>query len=298
MARGADHPLTTVATYTYSAYGEIIDILDENGQQINTDTTTYPYEDRESLSAMMNSIAVLNPFRYRSYYYDNVNKMYNCNTRYYDPMLCRFLSPDCYVNQDQGIIGMNIYAYCNNNPVNFIDPNGTFFGEIFNWFKEAVSAAVKVVKSLFGAKNKVVTPIDEEQNNLILCTVKIGEKIVNTDTTKSKPIEFYTEAPTLQAGIEVNAGNIAMNTGVNLTGVAQSVSYNDGYGNSVSFNTSLLNYSITFSSSVTVGNTTTVEYLTIEANKLVLAAAILVRIKGPQLVTAAAEAFRKIRVFA
>ena len=72
---GADHPLTIVATYTYSAYGEILEILGEDGQPINTDTTTYPYEDMDSLAAMMNTIAVLNPFRYRSYYYDSANEM-------------------------------------------------------------------------------------------------------------------------------------------------------------------------------------------------------------------------------
>lgn len=302
---GADHPLTTVATYTYSAYGEIIDILDENGQQINTDTTTYPYEDRESLSAMMNSIAVLNPFRYRSYYYDNVNKMYNCNTRYYDPMLCRFLSPDCYVNQDQGIIGMNIYAYCNNNPVNFIDPNGTFFGEIFNWFKKAASAAVKVVKSLFGAKAKVSTQLkDEKVTNFVVGKYKTGEKEVVSSTPESKPIEFYTESNITtgasQAGVQVSAGGVALGASASFTGISETASFSAGHGASVSLTgtESLLCYSITYAASATIGNVTTVEYTTIEINKAALAIAVLVGVFAPQIVMPAATVATKIMVFA
>lgn len=298
---GADHPLTTVATYTYSAYGEIIDILDENGQQINTDTTTYPYEDRESLSAMMNSIAVLNPFRYRSYYYDNVNKMYNCNTRYYDPMLCRFLSPDCYVNQDQGIIGMNIYAYCNNNPVNFIDPNGTFFGEIFNWFKKAVSAVVSfvakhVLQIRSSSENK---PPEVAQIGFVKVTS--GEKTVASTPVKS-PVKLYADVPEMTTGVEVNAGNISLNAGVNLNGYTQTtaISYGNGHGNSVSISssTSAFNYSITYSATAAYEGIGVVTYYTIEVDKRALALTVLVGVFAPQVALSIANAYRKIKVFA
>lgn len=36
----------------------------------------------------------------------------------------RFLNIDAYVSTGQGILANNIFAYCNNNPVNVIDPNG------------------------------------------------------------------------------------------------------------------------------------------------------------------------------
>ena len=38
----------------------------------------------------------------------------------------RFISPDGYVSTGQGLIGNNMYAYCNNNPVMYKDPNGDF----------------------------------------------------------------------------------------------------------------------------------------------------------------------------
>lgn len=301
----ADHPLTTVATYTYSAYGEILEILGEDGQPINTDTTTYPYEDMDSLAAMMNTIAVLNPFRYRSYYYDSANEMYYCNTRYYDPMLCRFLSPDCYVNQDQGIIGMNIYAYCNNNPVNFIDPSGTFFGEIFNWFKSAVSATVNFVKSLFGVTAKVSTQVKEEKvTNFVVGKYKTGEKEVISTIPESKPIEFYTESNITtgasQAGVQVSAGGIALGASASFTGISETASFSAGHGASASLTgtESLLCYSITYATSATIGNVTTVEYTTIEINKAALAIAVLVGIFAPQIVMPAATVAKKIMIYA
>jgi RHS repeat-associated protein len=45
------------------------------------------------------------------------------HARYYDPKLGRFISPDPIENAP-GIIGMNSYAYANNNPVNFSDVGG------------------------------------------------------------------------------------------------------------------------------------------------------------------------------
>ncbi|MBQ8761734.1 MAG: RHS repeat-associated core domain-containing protein, partial [Clostridia bacterium] len=72
-------------------------------------------------------VALKNPFRYRGYYYDNETKLYYLNSRYYDPEIGRFINID-----DIGIIdstkdcvnGINLYAYCVNNPVNDNDTNG------------------------------------------------------------------------------------------------------------------------------------------------------------------------------
>ena len=46
-------------------------------------------------------------------------------SRYYDATLCRFLNRD-NVNylEPESIHGLNLYAYCNNNPVMFADPSG------------------------------------------------------------------------------------------------------------------------------------------------------------------------------
>ncbi|MBQ2735790.1 MAG: RHS repeat-associated core domain-containing protein, partial [Clostridia bacterium] len=70
-------------------------------------------------------IAELNPFTYKGYYYDADLQMYYCGSRYYDPETCRWINADGYVSTGQGIVGNNMYAYCGNNPVMYLDLSGT-----------------------------------------------------------------------------------------------------------------------------------------------------------------------------
>ena len=51
--------------------------------------------------------------------------MYYLNARYYNPEWRRFISPDAadYLDPETPN-GLNLYAYCNNDPVNYADPNG------------------------------------------------------------------------------------------------------------------------------------------------------------------------------
>lgn len=69
--------------------------------------------------------AALNPFTYRGYYYDSDLNLYYLNSRYYDQNIRRFINADSYVSTGQGILGNNMYAYCNNSPVNYVDFEGT-----------------------------------------------------------------------------------------------------------------------------------------------------------------------------
>ena len=74
-----------------------------------------------------NLIAVANPFRYRGYYYDTETNLYYLKARYYDPDVGRFISMDNLSYLAPGTInGLNLYAYCGNNPVMYTDPYGNF----------------------------------------------------------------------------------------------------------------------------------------------------------------------------
>ena len=109
-----------VARYFYDAWGNHA-VVDNNGAEI-TDTE---------------SVAHLNPFRYRSYYYDTETKLYFLKTRYYDPEIGRFMTIDGieYLNPEV-INGLNLYAYCGNNPVMNVDPNGT---DWWHWLAGALA---------------------------------------------------------------------------------------------------------------------------------------------------------------
>jgi len=85
-----------------------------------------------------------NPFRYRSYYYDFETNLYYLNSRYYDPETGRFVNADDIgvLTQAKDILnGLNLYSYCNNNPVNFTDENGNAW---WDWIWKIALAVVVV----------------------------------------------------------------------------------------------------------------------------------------------------------
>ncbi len=51
-------------------------------------------------------------------------KLINMNGRVYDPVLGQFLSPDPYVSNPASTASYNRYAYCNYNPLKYVDPSG------------------------------------------------------------------------------------------------------------------------------------------------------------------------------
>ena len=50
--------------------------------------------------------------------------LYYLQIRYYNPEIGRFINADSLVSTGQGVLGYNMFAYCNNNPVNASDPTG------------------------------------------------------------------------------------------------------------------------------------------------------------------------------
>ena len=73
------------------------------------------------------NFAIVNPFRYRGYYYDTESGLYYLQSRYYDPTTGRFVNADSfeYLGASGDIIGYNLFAYCENNPVKMFDSKGT-----------------------------------------------------------------------------------------------------------------------------------------------------------------------------
>ena len=120
--------------YRYDAWGKC-KVLNATGTEI-TDAT---------------HIGILNPFRYRSYYYDTETKLYFLKTRYYDPEIGRFITIDDLSYLDpETVNGLNLYAYCANNPVNRIDPTGCIWWNPFSWDWEGMFNSIKNAFSVTG----------------------------------------------------------------------------------------------------------------------------------------------------
>lgn len=60
-----------------------------------------------------------NRFKFNGQQYDPVSRQYYLRARYYNPVIGRFTQEDTYRGD-----GLNLYAYCANNPVYYVDPSG------------------------------------------------------------------------------------------------------------------------------------------------------------------------------
>lgn len=69
---------------------------------------------------------VENEICYTGGIYDESTGLYYLNARYYDPQDGRFTSQDTYRGKDEEYKTWNLYTYCANNPVGYIDPSGHF----------------------------------------------------------------------------------------------------------------------------------------------------------------------------
>ena len=117
--------------------GDITAVYDEYGGII----VEYTYDAWGNVSEYVydtTSNGQYNSFRYRGYFYDEDTELYYLNSRYYDPAIGRFLNPDIYVNANGDLTGFNMYAYCSNNPVMYMDPIG-------KWVLEILLAAILIV---------------------------------------------------------------------------------------------------------------------------------------------------------
>ena len=108
--------------------------------------------------SMTDTIREYNSLRYRGYYYDSDTGLYYLNSRYYDPVMCRFVNADKYVFSDD-IQGSNSYSYCGYDPINRIDPLGygwwddfcAWYSEIWDATMEMYSYGFNKIGELFGA---------------------------------------------------------------------------------------------------------------------------------------------------
>lgn len=126
VVRIVDSANETVVSYQYDSWGKLLSCEDTSENDI---------------------VSFINPYTYRGYYYDSDTEMYFLKSRYYNPELHRFINADGYVQTGQGVLSLNTFAYCVNNPIIFADETGQFIGAIVGGIIGAISGGISAKSS-------------------------------------------------------------------------------------------------------------------------------------------------------
>lgn len=125
--------------YVRDLTGNIAKVLDSNGNI----KVEYKYNAWGKVLSITgdNTIKNVNSYLYKGYYYDFETELYYCNSRYYDPDVCRWISIDESSFLDyQSVNETNLWCYCGNNPISGFDING-----YFSWKKFGICAAIAAI---------------------------------------------------------------------------------------------------------------------------------------------------------
>ena len=149
----------TVSNYYYlkNAQGDITNIVSSSGGKMVEFTydvfgnqTAHYQSDPSTMVGMVYwaeqvIVHALTPFGYRGYCYDVYSGLYYLQSRYYDPQTGRFINADDtnYLNATGTVLGCNLFAYCENDPVNNVDPTGFY----------SADAAIKYAKTWWYDRN-------------------------------------------------------------------------------------------------------------------------------------------------
>lgn len=122
-----------VYSYVKNLQGDVLRILDSNGNAV----VNYTYDPWGKPTVTGDEeLAALNPCSYRGYDYDEETGYYYLQSRYYDPLVKRFVSEDdpSMVGISDNITGNNAFLYCFNCAINYRDNNG-FWAQNYSGFR-------------------------------------------------------------------------------------------------------------------------------------------------------------------
>ena len=105
-----------VVEYKYDAWGKPV--------AVRTLTTAYE------------TLAELNPFRYRGYVYDEETGLYYLRSRYYQKTWGRFVNADVLLRLNKRSPMVSQFFYCANDPIGKVDPSGAAENSILETIKD------------------------------------------------------------------------------------------------------------------------------------------------------------------
>ena len=119
------------STYYYfcNAHGDVTGVVNSSG----TTVATYEYDAFGNILEQTGDFD--NDVRYSGEFYDSESENYYLRSRYYDPSIGRFTQQDSFLGFGDNPLSLNRYTYCHNNPVKYVDPSG-FVAQAYTYWLE------------------------------------------------------------------------------------------------------------------------------------------------------------------
>ncbi len=194
IARNTD-AARTYYHYASDEMGSTTHIVDENGNVQNR----YEYDAWGNLTSQEEAIP--NRFKYTGQQLDPVTQQYYLRARFYNPVIARFTQEDTYRGD-----GLNLYAYCANNPVYYVDPSG-FEKDVLGKTKTDVDALSDLIDELNlhdGAHTKGEIDILQEWAN----EYGVDELFGYVKTNYGYALQSFDESALLMRDYVVNGGHL------------------------------------------------------------------------------------------
>ena len=135
----------TAYAYVKSLQGDILAILDENGNTV----VSYGYDAWGAplwcTGELAETLGKVQPFRYRGYVFDEETGLYYLRSRYYNPRWGRFANADAEIAVEAKLWDAKLFLYCANNPVRYTDDGGNSFWDVLADCGKALLVAAVVV---------------------------------------------------------------------------------------------------------------------------------------------------------
>lgn len=123
--------------FVTNPHGDVVQLLNEQGAV----TREYSYDafGKEKKPDQKDT----NPYRYAGEYYDKETDSIYLRARYYTPSLGRFMTPDTYTGEESDPLSLHLYAYCDQDGVNQVDPSGHWGRKTHRGLTKAAYASYK-----------------------------------------------------------------------------------------------------------------------------------------------------------
>ena len=168
----------TVYTYIHNLQGDIVGLLDNSGTLV----VEYKYDAWGKPIATTGSLAATlgkrNPFRYRGYVYDEETELYYLRSRYYNPLVGRFVNADALVCQ-------NVFSYASGSPLNLGDSSGMSSEAVASpsstpiSFMRAVEAATQFGERASIEDGEITIFLEGNEEDLLLAYDTLGIEVTS-----------------------------------------------------------------------------------------------------------------------